>query len=44
MNTNAGPSRPPVYHSDTVTDLKMLEDPHKMLISASRNGVIKVWK
>ena len=36
--------RPPISHSDTITDIKLVEEPHRMIISASRNGVIKVWK
>jgi len=34
----------PVHHKDTILDLKVLEWPQKMLVSSSRDGVIKVWK
>jgi len=35
---------PPVHHRDCITDLKALELPLNMLVSSSRDGVIKVWK
>ncbi len=35
---------PSVNHHDCVLDLKLLELPHRMLVSASRDGVVKVWK
>merc|ERR1712083_1282619 len=30
-------------HQDIITDLKAVEYPQKMLLTASRNGVVKVW-
>ena len=32
------------HHNDTILDLKLLEHPHNMLVSSSRDGVIKVFK
>jgi len=32
------------HHTDAILDLKLLESPHNMLVSCSRDGVIKVWK
>eukprot|EP01118_Nematostelium_gracile_P001600 TRINITY_DN11662_c0_g1_i1.p2 TRINITY_DN11662_c0_g1~~TRINITY_DN11662_c0_g1_i1.p2 ORF type:complete len:387 (-),score=48.99 TRINITY_DN11662_c0_g1_i1:8-1168(-) len=39
-----GPASPSVFHHESILDVKMMELPHRMLISASRDGVIKVWK
>ena len=33
-----------MHHHDCITDLALTEVPYPMLISASRDGVIKVWK
>jgi phosphoinositide-3-kinase, regulatory subunit 4 len=35
---------PATAHRDTILDLKILESPSRLLISCSRDGVIKVWK
>jgi len=35
---------PSINHHDCITSLQCLEFPTQMLISASRDGVIKVWK
>ena len=35
---------PSMNHHDCILDMKMLELPHRMLISSSRDGVVKVWK
>jgi len=35
---------PSVNHHDCILDLKCVELPHRMLLSASRDGVVKVWK
>lgn len=35
---------PSMNHHDCILDLKLLELPHRMLISSSRDGVVKVWK
>jgi phosphoinositide-3-kinase regulatory subunit 4 len=40
----AGPASPSVNHHESILDLKLLELPHRMLISAGRDGVVKVWK
>ena len=37
-------SGPAVHHYDCITDLNFLELPARMLISAGRDGVVKVWK
>jgi len=42
--SKAIPSAPSVNHHESILDLKMLELPHRMLISAGRDGVVKVWK
>jgi len=34
---------PSIHHHDTITQLAVLEVPHQMLISGSRDGVVKVW-
>lgn len=39
-----GPASPSVSHRESILDVKMLELPRKMLVSSSRDGVIKVWK
>lgn len=42
---NSGKQKPPpIHHHDAILDLEMLELPTRLLISASRDGVIKVWK
>ena len=35
---------PPIHHNDAIVDLEVLELPTRLLISGSRDGVIKVWK
>jgi phosphoinositide-3-kinase regulatory subunit 4 len=35
---------PPIHHNDAITDIEALELPTRLLISGSRDGVIKVWK
>merc|ERR1712113_229740 len=30
-------------HQDIITDLKAIEYPQKMLLTSSRNGIVKVW-
>lgn len=35
---------PPIHHNDAITDVEVLELPTRLLISGSRDGVIKVWK
>ncbi|KAL6072824.1 Serine/threonine-protein kinase, variant 2 [Balamuthia mandrillaris] len=39
-----GRSTPAIHHNDCITALEVLELPHRMLISGSRDGVVKVWK
>uniref|UniRef100_A0A6B2KWI3 non-specific serine/threonine protein kinase n=1 Tax=Arcella intermedia TaxID=1963864 RepID=A0A6B2KWI3_9EUKA len=34
---------PPIHHHDIIMDMKCIEYPSPMLISGSRDGVIKVW-
>jgi hypothetical protein len=35
---------PPIHHNDAITDIEVLELPTRLIISGSRDGVIKVWK
>jgi len=35
---------PTVNHHESILDVQYMELPHRMLISGSRDGVIKVWK
>ena len=30
-------------HQDIITDLKAIEYPQNMLLTSSRNGIVKVW-
>jgi len=39
-----GMPSPLIAHNDCILNLKVLEQPSRMLISGSRDGVIKVWK
>jgi len=39
-----GPSAASTNHHESILDIKVMEYPHRMLISAGRDGVIKVWK
>src|SRR5262249_53903534 len=39
-----GPAFPAPHHRESVMDVKVMEMPHRMLISAGRDGVVKVWK
>ncbi|EGG21037.1 putative protein serine/threonine kinase [Cavenderia fasciculata] len=38
------PTTPTIHHQETILDLKVMEVPQPMLISASADGIIKVWK
>eukprot|EP01114_Cavostelium_apophysatum_P012831 TRINITY_DN2969_c0_g1_i1.p1 TRINITY_DN2969_c0_g1~~TRINITY_DN2969_c0_g1_i1.p1 ORF type:complete len:516 (-),score=120.65 TRINITY_DN2969_c0_g1_i1:12-1559(-) len=39
-----GPSSATVNHHESILDVKLMEYPHRMLLSAGRDGVVKVWK
>jgi phosphoinositide-3-kinase regulatory subunit 4 len=39
-----GPASPSVHHRESILDVKVMELPHKMLISSGRDAIIKVWK
>lgn len=39
-----GQNLPSVIHHESILDIQCIEIPHKMLISCSRDGIIKVWK
>eukprot|EP01132_Coremiostelium_polycephalum_P010002 gene10002-12267_t len=39
-----GMSMPTIHHQESILDLKIMEVPNPMLISASTDGVVKVWK
>lgn len=32
------------FHRDTILDIQAIESPHSMMLTAGRDGVIKVWK
>jgi hypothetical protein len=34
---------PSIMHQDAVTDIKLLSVPTKLMVTASRDGVVKVW-
>ncbi|XP_046850772.1 phosphoinositide 3-kinase regulatory subunit 4-like isoform X2 [Xenia sp. Carnegie-2017] len=38
------PDKPPTGHHDCITDLAFVTTPQHLLVSASRDGVIKIWK
>jgi hypothetical protein len=40
---NRGPVAPRSCHADCITDMKAIEFPSKMLVTASRDASIKVW-
>ena len=31
-------------HKETILDVNLIESPHPMIVSASRDGIVKVWK
>ena len=39
-----GPIPPPTAHRDAVLDLKSIDFPLRLMLSSSRDGVIKVWR
>lgn len=39
-----GPSSAPINHHESVLDMKVMDYPHRMLLSAGRDGVVKVWR
>eukprot|EP00058_Branchiostoma_floridae_P025412 XP_002610902.1 hypothetical protein BRAFLDRAFT_115340 [Branchiostoma floridae] len=39
-----GPDTPPAGHQDTVTDIAVCQVAQSLILSCSRDGVIKVWK
>ncbi|GAM27383.1 hypothetical protein SAMD00019534_105580 [Acytostelium subglobosum LB1] len=38
------PLMPTIHHQETIMDLKVMEVPQPMLISASADGIVKIWK
>lgn len=40
---NSGQMPPSTAHSSEILDMKAIEYPQKMLATASRDGVIKIW-
>lgn len=40
----AGPEPPPAGHRDSITDIALCKTSQCFLLTASRDGVIKVWK
>jgi hypothetical protein len=39
-----GPVAPPTAHRDAILDLKSIDLPIKMMLSSSRDGVVKCWR
>lgn len=39
-----GIDEPPVGHHDCITDIAVTKQPQNLLISCSKDGVVKVWK
>ena len=39
-----GPDTPPAGHHDVITDINVCQTSQCFIITASRDGVIKVWK
>ena len=39
-----GPTLPSPNHSDAVLDLKTIDLPIKMMLSSSRDGIVKCWR
>jgi phosphoinositide-3-kinase regulatory subunit 4 len=39
-----GPVPPPLCHNDAVTDLAITNLPCRLLLSSSRDGIVKVWR
>ena len=39
-----GPVAPPSAHKDAVLDLKSIDLPLKLMLSSSRDGVVKCWR
>jgi len=38
------PDRPPVGHHDIITDLALCRTTQTLIVTSSRDGMIKVWK
>jgi len=41
---NRGPPLPSPNHTEAILDVNLIELPHPMIVSCSREGVVKVWK
>jgi len=41
---NRGPPLPSPNHTESILDVSLIELPHPMIVSCSRDGVVKVWK
>ena len=39
-----GPDDPPIGHHDVITDIVVCQKVQTFVVTASRDGVIKVWK
>ena len=39
-----GPDHPPVGHHECINDIAVTKLPHNYVISAGRDGVLKIWK
>jgi len=39
-----GTDEPPTGHHDCITDITVTKQPQNLLITCSKDGVVKVWK
>lgn len=39
-----GPDQPPSGHKDIITDVIVMNDPQRLVITSARDGTIKMWK
>ncbi|KAK7079720.1 phosphoinositide-3-kinase, regulatory subunit 4, partial [Halocaridina rubra] len=39
-----GPDQPPPGHKDTIQDVTVMNEPQRLVITAARDGTIKMWK
>lgn len=38
------PEQPPTGHNDCISDIGVVQTSQTFIVSASKNGVVKVWK
>lgn len=39
-----GPDQPPPGHKDIITDVIVMNEPQRLVITSARDGTIKMWK